>query len=66
MAQIYDDIQHVATAETVLHTLQQGWDPVEDCTVDFCKWSADTGWNEAAAMYQYCLGLSEALKDELA
>lgn len=39
---------------------------MEDYTVDFCKWSADTGWNEVALKYQYHQGLSELLKDELA
>lgn len=38
MVQLYDDPQHVATAETALHTLQ-GRCPEED----FRKWSADKG-----------------------
>lgn len=53
MAQLYNDLQRVITAETALHTLQQGWRPVDYYTVDFRKWSADTGWNEAALKYQY-------------
>lgn len=47
----YDNPQRMATAETTLHTLQQGRRPVEDYTVNFCKWSAYTGWNEAALKY---------------
>lgn len=35
MAQLYDDPQHMSTAEETLHTLQQGHCPVEDFTVDF-------------------------------
>lgn len=66
LAQLYEDPQCVATAEATLHALQQGWRPVEDYTVDLRKWSADTGWNEAALRYHYRLGLSESLKDELA
>lgn len=53
MAQLYDDPQRVATVEAALHTLQQGWRPVEDYMVDFCKWSADTGWNKAALTYSF-------------
>lgn len=66
MSQLYDDPQCVATTEIALHTLQQGRRPVEDYTIDFRQWSTDTGWNKAALRYQYRLGLSEALKDELA
>lgn len=67
MAQLYDDPQHTATADSTLHTLLlQGKRPVEDYTFDFCTWSADTGWNEAALEYQYHQGLSETLKDEMA
>lgn len=66
MSQLYDDPQRMATAEAALHTLQQGRRPVEDSTVEFRKWSADTGWNEAALKYQFRLGLAEVLKDELA
>lgn len=43
MAKLYEDPQRVATAEAALHMLQQGQRPMEDYTVDFCKWSADTG-----------------------
>lgn len=53
-------------AETALHTLQQGRCPVEDYTVDFHKWSTDTGWNEAALKCEYGLSLFEALKNKLA
>lgn len=56
----------MATAETALHTLQQGKHLVEDYAVDFRKWSTDMGWNEAALKFQYRLGLSEAIKDKLA
>lgn len=66
MAQLYDDPQCVATTKAALHTLQQERCPVEDYNLAFRKWSADTGWNEAALRYQYRLGLSESLKDELA
>ena len=66
MARLYDDPQRTATAETILHNLGQGRRPVEDYTAEFRKWSADTGWNEAALKYQFRQGLSEALKDELA
>lgn len=66
MVQLYDDPQWVAAAETALHTLQQGRQLVEDYMVDFHKWFADTGWNEAALRYQYHQGLSKSLKDELA
>lgn len=34
--------------------------------VEFSKWSANTGWNNAALKYQFRLGMSKALKDELA
>lgn len=66
MAQLYDDPQHTATAETIMHILSQGKRPVEDYTVKFRKCLADIGWNEAALKYQYLQGLSETLKDELA
>ena len=66
MAQLYDDPQRMASAETVLHNLTQGRRPVEDYTAEFRKWSADTGWNDAALKYQFRQGLSETLKDELA
>ncbi|XP_073491140.1 uncharacterized protein [Aquarana catesbeiana] len=65
MAQLYDDPQRTATAETLLHNLSQGRRPVEDYIVEFRKNSADTGWNEPALKYQFRQGLSEALKDEL-
>lgn len=63
-SQLYDDYQRIATA--ALHTIQQGHCPVEDYKIEFRKWSVDTSWNEAALKYQFWLGLSEALKDELA
>lgn len=66
MAQLYKDPQRAATAESILYTLQQGHRPVEDYVVEFHKWGADRDWNEAALHYQFCLGLSEPLKDELA
>lgn len=66
MAQLYDDPQRTATAESILHTLTQGKRPVEDYTVELRKWSGYTNWNEAALKYQYRQGLSENLKDELA
>lgn len=34
--------------------------------MDFRRWSADTQWNDAALRHQFCMGLSEGLKDELA
>ena len=66
MAQLYEDPQRAATAESALHALQQGKRPAEDYTLDFRRWAADTDWNEAALKYQYRHGLSEILKDELA
>lgn len=66
MANLYDDPQRTARAKYALHTLHQGQQPVEDYVVDFCKWSEDSGWNDAALKYQLRLGLSETLKDELA
>lgn len=53
-------------AEAALRALQQGRHPVEEYTVDFRKWSADTSWNEAALKYQYRQGLWESLKEDLA
>lgn len=66
MAQIYDDPQRTSTAESALHVLQQGRRAVEDYVSDFRRWSSDTQWNDAALRYQFRLGLSENLKDELA
>lgn len=66
MAKLYDDPQRKATAEAILHHLSQGRRPIEDYTVEFRKWAADTNWNEPALHYQYRQGLSELLKDELA
>lgn len=66
MAQLYEDSQLSATAEAALHTLQQGRRAVEDYVAEFRRWSADTDWNDAALHYQFCMGLSDPLKDELA
>ena len=66
MTQLYDDPQRSSTAEAALHVLQQGRRPVEDYVTDFRRLSSDTSWNEAALRYQFRLGLSEGLKDELA
>lgn len=66
MSQLYDDPQRMATAEAILHHLVQGRRPIEDYTVEFRKWAADTNWNEPALRYQYRQGLSKLLKDELA
>lgn len=65
MANFYDDPLRAATDKSTLHTLQQD-EPVEDYVVEFCKWSADTGWNDAALKYHFQQVLSEALKDKLA
>lgn len=66
MAQIYEDPLRTATAESALHALQQGHRAAEDYVTDFRCWSADVEWNSAALCYQFRLGLSEPLKDELA
>lgn len=66
LGQLYDDPQLSVTAETALHTLQQGRRAAEDYVAEFRKWSADTNWNDAALRYQFRLGLSDSLKDELA
>lgn len=66
MAQIYEDPQQTATAESALFMLQQGRRSAEDYIMDFRRWSADTQWNDAALHHQFRLGLSEGLKDELA
>uniref|UniRef100_A0A803KG11 Retrotransposon gag domain-containing protein n=1 Tax=Xenopus tropicalis TaxID=8364 RepID=A0A803KG11_XENTR len=66
MAVLYDDPHRVGTAEAALRNLRQGTRPVEDYTIDFRKFSADTDWNQAALKHQFRLGLSSLLKDELA
>lgn len=66
MAQLYEDPQRTATAESALFTLQQGRRPAEDYVTVFRRWSADTQWNNAALCHQFRMGLSEGLKDELA
>lgn len=66
MAQLYKDPQLSATAEAVLHALQQEGRAAEDYVAEFWQWSADTNWNDAALCYQFCMGLSDPLKDELA
>lgn len=65
MAQLYEDPQRIAIAEAALHALQQGHRAAENYVADFRRWSADTKWNDAALRYQFQLGLSEPLKDEL-
>ncbi|KAM5125353.1 aspartate dehydrogenase domain-containing protein [Mantella aurantiaca] len=49
-----------------LMNLRQGRRPVEEYAAEFYAWAADVGWNDAALRYQFRLGLSEVLKDELA
>ena len=66
MSLLYEDPHLAATAEAALHALQQGRRPAEDYVSEFRRWSADTNWNNAALCYQFRLGLSETLKDELA
>uniref|UniRef100_A0A803JAE8 Retrotransposon gag domain-containing protein n=1 Tax=Xenopus tropicalis TaxID=8364 RepID=A0A803JAE8_XENTR len=66
MAVLYDDPHRVATAEAALRNLRQGTRPVEDFTMNFRKFAADTDWNQAALKHQFRLGLSATLKDELA
>ena len=66
MAQLYEDPQLSATAEAALRTLQQGRRAAEDYVAEFRRWSADTDWNDAALRYQFRMGLSDPLKDELA
>lgn len=66
MAQLYEDPQQAATAEAALNTLQQGHRAVEDYVSEFRRWSSDTNWNDAALRYQFRMGLSDNLKDELA
>lgn len=66
MAQLYDDPQCTTTAESTLHALRQGHQPVEDYVAEFCLWATDTGWNDAALQDQFRLGLSEDLMNELA
>lgn len=51
MATLYDDPQRTATTKCALHALVQGRRLVEDYIVEFRKWSADTGWNDAALTY---------------
>lgn len=66
MAQLYEDPQLSATAEAALHALQQGRRAAKDYVAEFWRWSADTDWNDAALRYQFRMGLSDPLKDELA
>lgn len=66
MAQLYEDPQLSATAEAALHSLQQGRRAVEDYVAEFRRWVADTNWNNAALRYQFHIGLSDPLKDDLA
>lgn len=64
MAQLYDDPQRSATAESTLHALQQGRRPVEDYVAEFPKLACNTGGNDAALWHQFRLGLSKGLKDK--
>lgn len=66
MAQLYEDPQQTASAESALFALQQGRRPAEDYVTEFRRWSTDTQWNDAALRHQFRIGLSESLKDELA
>lgn len=66
MAQLYEDPQRTATAESALFALQQGRRPAKDYVTNFKRWSADTQWNNAALCHQFRMGLSGGLKDELA
>lgn len=66
MSQLYEDPQQTATAEAALHALQQCRRVAEDYVSEFMHWGSDTNWNYAALRYQFRIGLSEPLKDELA
>uniref|UniRef100_A0A803JPC4 ribonuclease H n=1 Tax=Xenopus tropicalis TaxID=8364 RepID=A0A803JPC4_XENTR len=66
MAVLYDDPHRTSSAETALRSHHQGRRPVEDYTLEFRKYAADTDWNEAALKHQFRIGLTESLKDELA
>lgn len=66
LAQLYENPQLSVTAETALRTLQQGRRAAEDYVAEFRRRSADTNWNDAALRYQFRMGLSDPLKDELA
>lgn len=66
MAQLYEDPQLSTTVEAPLHTLQQRHRAAEDYVAKFWRWSVDTNWNYAALCYQFRMGLSDPLKDELA
>lgn len=66
MAQLYEDPQQTASAEAALYALQQGRRAVEDYVSEFRRWAFDTNLSNAALRYQFHMGLSEPLKDELA
>lgn len=66
MRTLYDDPLRPSAARSALRSLRQGRRPVEDYTTDFRELASDTGYNETGLIEQYRLGLSEALKDELA
>lgn len=61
----YEDPQLTATAEALLHTLQQGCRAAEDYVAEFRQRSSDTNWNNAALRFQFHMGLLDPLKDEL-
>uniref|UniRef100_A0A8C5P6V7 Gypsy retrotransposon integrase-like protein 1 n=1 Tax=Leptobrachium leishanense TaxID=445787 RepID=A0A8C5P6V7_9ANUR len=66
MAAMFDDPLRASTAENGLRSLRQGRRSVEAYVIDFRRLACETGWNDAALIGQFRLGLSEALKDEIA
>lgn len=48
----------------MISKLQEGQRPIVDYVTVFHVWSADTQWEDSALCYQFCLGLSDVLKDE--
>ena len=63
---LYDDFNKQLTAENAIRNLKQGRQPVEDFIAEFQRWAIETEWNDVTLRNQFCLGLSEPLKDELA
>lgn len=63
---LYEDTATQLTADHALRTLKQRNRPVQDYITEFKRWAIDSHWNDICLRNQFRLGLSEAIKDELA
>lgn len=66
MNNLYEDSSKRLTAVAAIRSLKQERRPVEEYLTEFKRWAAETEWNDLGLCDQFRLGLSEALKDELA